>query len=184
MDVAQDAPETIILAGDEASLYLQATLMRTWAATGQTPLVRISPQRTSTHFYGALNLLTGTETVLRTPVMNSQTSALFLLQLLAAYPQQPLLLLWDRATWHRGLGVQTVLDANPRLELLFFPPGSPDLNPQEHVWKATREAVSHNHTIPKLDTLAEQFEAHLTQASFPSTLLRQHNYHAISMSFK
>ena len=91
--MAQDAPATIILAGDEASLYLQATLMRTWAATGQTPLVRISPQRTSTHFYGALNLLTGKETVLRTPVMNSQTSALFLLQLLAAYPEQPLLLL-------------------------------------------------------------------------------------------
>jgi len=184
MDIAQDAPETIILAGDEASLYLQATLMRTWSATGQTPLVRIAPQRTSTHFYGALNLLTGKETVLRTPVMNSQTSALFLQQLLAAYPTQPLLLLWDRATWHRGLGVQAVLDANPRLELLFFPPGSPDLNPQEHVWKATREAVSHNHTIPKLDALADQFAAHLTQATFPSSLLWQHNYHTISMAFK
>lgn len=184
MDMAQDAPETIILAGDEASLYLQATLMRTWAASGQTPLVRIAPQRTSSHFYGALNLLTGQETILRTPIMNAQTSALFLQKLLTAYPDRPLLLLWDRATWHRGLSVQTVLDANPRLELLFFPPGSPDLNPQEHVWKATREAVSHNHTMPKLDTLADAFAAHLTQATFPSSLLRQHNYQAISMAFK
>lgn len=184
MDMAQDAPETIILAGDEASLYLQATLMRTWSATGQTPLVRISPQRTSTHFYGALNLLTGQETVLRSPVMNSHTSALFLQQLLATYPEQPLLLLWDRATWHRGLGVQAVLDANPRLELLFFPPGSPDLYPQEHVWKATREAVSHNHTIPKLDALADAFVTHLTQTTFPAALLGQHNYQAISMPFK
>jgi transposase len=184
MDVAQTAPDTVILAGDEASLYLQATLMRTWSATGQTPLVRITPQRTATHFYGALNLLTGQETVLRTPVMNTHTSALFLQQLLVAYPDQPILLLWDRATWHRGLGVQAILAGNPRLELLFFPPGSPDLNPQEHVWKATRDAVSHNHTLPKLDGLADAFAAHLTQTTFASSLLAQHNYQAISMSFK
>jgi len=111
----------VILAGDEASLYLQATLMRVWHATGQTPVVKISPQRHATHFYGALNLLNGQETVMRAPVMNTQTSALFLQQLLTTYPKVPLLLLWDRATWHRGLGVQTILAANPRLEILFLP---------------------------------------------------------------
>jgi len=184
IDVAQAAPETVILAGDEASLYLQATLRRVWHPTGQTPVVSSSPQRTSTHFYGALNLLTGKETTLRSPVMNSQTSALFLQKLLAAYPDRPLLLLWDRATWHRGQSVQQVLDENPRLELLFFPPGSPDLNPQEQVWKATREAVSHNHTTSKLDVLATDFERHLTDTTFPTSLLSLHDYQRISMIFK
>jgi transposase len=181
--VAQVAPHTVILAGDEASLYLQATLMRVWHPMGQTPVVRSSPQRTSTHFYGALNLLTGKETAMRSPVMNSLTSALFLQKVLAAYPDRPLLLFWDRATWHRGKAVQQMLDENPRLEILFFPPGSPDLNPQEHVWKATREAVSHNHTTPKLDLLADDFERHLTEAFFPSSLLSQHDYQRISMMF-
>lgn len=183
MDVAQAAPDSVILAGDEASLYLQATLMRVWHPTGQTPVVRSSPNRASTHFYGALTLLTGKETTMRSPVMHSQTSALFLQKLLTAYPDRPLLLLWDRATWHRSQGVQMVLDENPRLELLFFPPGSPDLNPQEHVWKATREAVSHNHTTLKLDVLANDFEKQLTNATFPSSLLAQHDYQHISMMF-
>lgn len=174
----------MILAGDEASLHLQATLMRVWHATGQTPVVKISPQRHATHFYGALNLLNGQETVMRAPVMNTQTSALFLQQLLTTYPKVPLLLLWDRATWHRGLGVQTLLAANPRLEILFLPPGSPDLNPQEHVWKATREAISHNHVTPKLDTLATDFAQHLLNTSFASSLLEQHAYPMISMRFK
>jgi hypothetical protein len=41
MDIAQTAPETLILAEDEASLYLQATTTAVWAARGQTPMVRV-----------------------------------------------------------------------------------------------------------------------------------------------
>ena len=40
VDLAQNAPKTVILAEDEASLYLQASLRRVWAPTGQTPVIR------------------------------------------------------------------------------------------------------------------------------------------------
>ena len=33
---------------------------------------------------------------------------------------------------------EAVLAANPRLEIVQFPVAAPELNPQEHVWKATR----------------------------------------------
>ena len=56
MDIAQTAPDTVILAEDEASLYLQATTMRVWAPVGQTPSVRVDTQRDMVHFYGCLNL--------------------------------------------------------------------------------------------------------------------------------
>jgi hypothetical protein len=45
MDIAQTAPETIILAEDEASLYLQATTTTVWAPCGQTPVVSVQPAR-------------------------------------------------------------------------------------------------------------------------------------------
>jgi hypothetical protein len=77
VDVAQDAPETVILAGDEASLYLQATEQVVWAARGRTPLVKLHPGRESTHFYGALNLLNGKDIAMRSPIMNAETSVLF-----------------------------------------------------------------------------------------------------------
>lgn len=111
--------------------------------------------------------------------MNSEASALFLNRLLAAYPDKPLLLLWDRATWHKGEAIRSVLAANPRLEVLWFPPGCPELNPQEHVWKATREAVSHNHAFAKLPTLAAAFETYLDQARFACSLLDKHGFHEI-----
>jgi hypothetical protein len=87
----------VILAGDEASFYLQITLMRVWSIIGQTPVIKCDPRpegtRSLTHFYGALNLLTGQETVMRTQLMNGAVSVLFLQKLLAAYPDQPILLL-------------------------------------------------------------------------------------------
>lgn len=112
---------------------------------------------------------------MRTQFMNGTVSVLFLQKLLATYPDQPILLLWDRAKWHQGPALKAFLLAHPRLEILFFPPASPDLNPQEHVWKATREAISH-HLQTKLEQLADQFEAYLSTTRFPCSLLAQHGF--------
>ena len=174
----------MILAGDEASLYLQASLMRVWAPRGQTPVVKAAANRDNTHFYGALNLQTGQEVILRSDLMNAEVSALFLQKLLLAYPDVPILLLWDRAPWHRGPAINALLAATPRLQILWFPPGSPDLNPQEHVWKATREAVSHNHAQAKLPELADSFAGHLTTQRFACSLLQKHGYDLLCERFK
>ena len=182
--MALNAPKTILLAGDEASLYLQATLMRVWFPKGHTPVVRVSASRDNTHFYGALNLATGQETLLRSDLMKGEVSALFLQKLLDAYPNVPILLLWDRAPWHQGEAIKAVLAANSRLEILWFPPGCPELNPQEHVWKATREAVGHNHQCATLSVLAEEFETHLKTTAFPCSLLEQHNFQQVCAMFK
>jgi transposase len=173
----------VLLAADEASLYLQATMKRVWANKGHTPVVRVNAGRDNTHFYGALNLRTGQETLFCSKLMNSAVSALFLQRLLEAYPDVPLLLLWDRATWHKGEAVKAVLEANPRLEVLWFPPGCPELNPQEHVWKAAREAVSHNHQCATLSILAEEFETYVQTTTFPCPLLEQHNFSALCTMF-
>ena len=113
--------------------------------------------------------------------MNAETSTLFLQKMLLAYPDDPILLLWDRAPWHRGPKIKAILEANPPLEIIYFPPGAPDLNPQEHVWKATRRAISHNHCQRKLDKLANDFEDHLATTTFPYSLLDQHAFSLICM---
>src|SRR5687768_653468 len=107
------------------SLYFQASTTRLWAPVGETPTVRVSGQREHVHFYGAINLRTGHELALPVLELNSLSTRTFLSDLLLAYPEQPLLLLWDRATWHRGAAVKGLLEAHPRLQTLFFPPASP-----------------------------------------------------------
>ena len=172
------------MAEDEATVYLQATTTAVWAPIGQTPVVRVHPDRQKVSFYGSLNLSIGQVIVTRTQTMNSQTTAHHLKTILQAYPEQPILLLWDRAKWHGGQAVTHVLATNPRLEVMPFPPASPDLNPQEQVWKAARRAASHNHDQRRLPDLADRFEQCLVSNTFESSLLAKHNYFDICARFK
>jgi len=183
IDTAQDAPDTVFLAEDEASLYLQATNSCVFAPIGQTPIIRVDTGRTQTHFYGTLDLQTGKEIVLRSEIMNAEVSAHYLQLLLDAAPKPPLLLFWDRAPWHRGKPIDDLLAENPRLQLIYFPAASPDLNPQEHVWKAARKAVSHNHIEPRLAELAQRFEKHLVSTAFKSNFMDRYGYTAICPMF-
>jgi transposase len=164
-------------------LYLQATTSFVWSAIGETPIVRADPGRKQTHFYGAVNLASGKEIVLRSEAMVSEVSAQFLQAILDSEPNVPVVVFWDRAPWHRGEEVKKLLESNPRLQIIFFPTASPDLNPQEHVWKAARKAVSHNHTISSLPELANRFEEFLTNTAFPSSFLDRFGYTAICPMF-
>lgn len=165
-DFLQDHPQGQIITLDEMSLYFQATTTRAWSPVGQTPLIRVSPQRDHTHFYGALNLGSGHEFTLPASEMTGETTAAFLRDLLLCYPDQSILLLWDRASWHKGAAVKAASADNPRLETVFFPPACPDLNPQEHVWSQARAAVSHNHTLPTFAALKTAFLDYLSDSLF------------------
>lgn len=76
-----------------------------------------------------------------------------------------------------------VLEENPRLEIIFFPTASPDLNPQEHVWKAVRKHVSHNHSEARLPQLADRFLNKLKSTIFKNTFLDRYGYTAICPLF-
>ena len=113
---------------------------------------------------------------MQSATLNAVTTAQYREQLLRAYPDGPLLVLWDRAPWHRGAAIRDLVAAHPRLELVEFPTAAPDLNPQEHGWKATRRAVSHKHTDQDFATLAARFVTHRTTTHFTSSFLDQYGW--------
>ena len=156
----------MILALDQMSLYFQATTTRVWARRGQTPMVRVATQRDHVHFYGALNVCSGQESALTLPKQSGEMTCHFLDHLQTIYPQRPLLILWDRAKWHQGQTIRDYLSQHTHIHTVHFPPGSPQLNPQEHVWELTRDAVSHNHTRKDFPSLVQAFRHHLETACF------------------
>lgn len=147
-------------------------------------MVRVDAGRASTHFYGSINLLTGEEIAMRSDLMNSEVSVEYLQMILNTIPNLPILMLWDRAPWHRGKVVKKFLEDNPRLEVIYFPPGCPELNPQEHVWKEVRKAVSHNHIIKKLPELAECFLEKLNAGIFNTTFMDKYGATPVLTMFK
>lgn len=151
---------------DQMSLYFQATMTRVWARHGQTPTVRVATQRDRAHFYGALNVSSGQESALPWPQQSGQMTCHFLDQLQTVYPGRALFMVWDRAKWHKGVVVQDYLRRHRHIQTLHFPPGSPHLNPQEHVWELTRDAISPNHTRKDFPSLLRACHRHLETTCF------------------
>lgn len=72
--MAQDASNTVFLAGDEAGLYLQATTCHVWSPTGQTPIVRADPVLTQQHVM-LIGALTAGTSYMYQVVSSNATSA-------------------------------------------------------------------------------------------------------------
>jgi transposase len=109
------------------------------------------------HGYGAVAPLTG-----RTPyhsghVLGKGEFAIFLRHLLRYYRDKRLLVIHDRGAQHKGPPVEAVLkDATGRLMLTPQPVYSPELHPEERLWKWLRRVVTHTHWF---DTLHEEIHA-------------------------
>jgi len=164
-DFRQAHPEGVILALDQMSTYLQTSLTRVWSQVGQTPLVWVTPQRSLIHFYGALNVLSGQEVALSLPRLDSENTLHFLEHIVTCFPGRAILLLWDRAPWHKGKA-RHFIEAHEQLQMIYFPPGCPDLNPQEHVWKQTRAAVGHLCDYRHIAEMRQAFQSHLDNTFF------------------
>ena len=174
-DLLQQQANLVILTIDQMSLYFKATLTRVWALIGQTPIVRLHPQRDHIHFYGALELRTGRQIALPTRVQTSQVTADFIRILLMLFPTQPILLLLDRAPWHKGASLTELFDENvDRVQVMYYPPACPDLNPQEHVWSQARETISHNHPYSRFQSLIDDFETYLNQTLFRTNFMEKY----------
>lgn len=163
----------IILAEDEAVLFLQATLAAIWQPKGKTIRIKAFAGQAKQSFYGALNLRTGKEHVMRCDTQKKISTIRFLGNLRRAYPRRRIAIFWDNAPWHKGLG--EYLRKARRIELIPFPPYSPELNPQEGVWKKARKAVSHNHTFRIFPSLISAFETYLKKNVFRSNFLKNHS---------
>lgn len=81
---------------------------------------------------------------------------LFVDEIAARYPYENIALVMDGAGLHKSQIM--ILAENTRI--LFLPPYSPELNPQEHVWDELREKFFHNRAFDSLDVL----EIHLESA--------------------
>lgn len=91
------------------------------------------------------------------PELGKGEFAQFLQHLLVYHPGKRLLVIHDRGGQHKGTPVDAVVrEAQGRLVLKPQPAYSPELNPQERIWKWLRRVVTHNHWFA---TLTAQIEA-------------------------
>ena len=158
---------TVVLCGDEMMLSSQTTTQKAWIPQGKFPKVEVANARKIRCIYGFLNVKTGVEHAFKTESANSEETCNVLNQIGESYKGQKIMIVWDNAAWHKSALVKEFLtNTKHNFHLINFPPYAPELNPQEHVWKAGRTNVTHNQCIPKIDEAADAFVAWLNSNIF------------------
>ena len=106
-----------------------------WAPAPIRPKVPRQVVRESLYAFAAVAPARGELVHRLSPKCNTAAMSLFLLDMLDAWPDEPLLLVLDGAGWHKA----RALPVPERLRLWHLPPNCPECNPSEHIGDATRE---------------------------------------------
>jgi len=159
--------KTVVLVADEMMLSTQTTTQRIWLPQGQYPKIDVSSKRKVRCVYGFFNVKTGCEHAFKAMGANSYESCKALEQIGNLYKGYKIILIWDNASWHKSAEVKDFLAKTKHsFHLINFPPYSPDLNPQEHVWKTGRSNITHNHFIDDIDKATDRFIEYLNNQIF------------------
>lgn len=159
--------DTVVLAGDEMILTTETTIQKVWLPEGEYPKIECSTGgRKRRSVYGFLNLKTGQEHAWKTEYQNMFVTKEILQKMRAKYLNRRILLLWDSAGWHKGSVVQEYLKRDGNFEILHFPRYAPEENPQEHVWKSGRGAITHNRYIEDIDSATDELVNYFNHNKF------------------
>jgi transposase len=155
--LAEWAEDGALILVDEATIRRHPTLTARWCLVDDVPEVPTGDDPTKMPVYGAVAPLTGRTHDHVSPTWGKSEVATFRQHLLAYYPGKRVLVLHDRGEQHKGAPVEAIIrDAGGRLERTPQPAYSPELNPQERIWKWLRRVVTHDHWFA---TLGEPVEA-------------------------
>lgn len=134
---------TVVVTYDQAHFTIDADVRRVWAKIGTTPIIYKNGSKKSINVGGAYSS-TG-EFLSYEMERQIKEEVLWNIKLIRMkFPKMFLLL--DKARWNKNNWVMSWLEEN-KIDYMFFPTGSPDLNPVEECWRQTRDNVtyvSHN----------------------------------------
>ncbi|HET6519319.1 MAG TPA: transposase [Geminicoccaceae bacterium] len=133
-----------VWACDEHRAGLKPVLRRVWAERGRRPVAVAEPRYQWLYLDGFVRPTTGALVWFPCNAVNTALFAAVLARFAAAVgagPAKRVIPVPDGAGWHAGAG--PAVPEGVRLE--FLPPYSPELQPAEHPWPLTDEAVADRH---------------------------------------
>jgi transposase len=168
-----------VFVADECNLSWETEYRRVWLPKGKKTVMRVNRQKIKQHYFGALNVSTKKEELVRLDWQNTKNIIEALRAITKRYKGKKLCFIWDNATWHRSKELRALLGKNEdgqdnefaHIRFIWLPPYSPDYNPQEHVWKVAKQAVKNNVTA-SFSELKDIFEQAISGKRFDYQITR------------
>lgn len=124
--------------GDESGLRSDYHAGTTWGRKGQTPVVKTTGARYRLNMLSAVNRKGKMRFMIESKGLNARIICRFLGRMMAGC-RRPIFLILDGHPMHKSRMVQKKVQSfKGRLRLFLLPPYSPELNPDEGVWREVK----------------------------------------------
>ncbi|MFI7134398.1 IS630 family transposase [Nonomuraea sp. NPDC050153] len=156
---------------DEASVRTNHHAGTTWGTVGDTPVVRGTGQRHSVNMISVVN----TQGKLHFSFVGTIDSAAFIEYLKTLLHDIPgkIFLILDGHPAHRSAETKAfVKSTKGRLRIFFLPPYSPELNPDEWVWKSIKHDRVGRAIVRSVDELTDRIEQAVDRLQATPELVR------------
>jgi transposase len=145
---------------DEASLSNTATVHYKWSQKGKQPIaIQKQRKRERRTLFGCIEPMTGKVITEVNEKGNTKTFFKFLIKVCKNYPNQKVVMVLDNVSYHHAKRLKPIFEKyKNKIELVFLPAYSPDLNPIERVWWYMRKKITHNRYLETMEDRINKFE--------------------------
>ena len=149
-----------------------ASVSYKWSEKGKQPKIQQKQRKRERRtLFGCVEPSTGKVITTVEDKGNTKTFFKFLVKVSRQYSNQKVVMVVDNVRYHHAKRLKPVLEKyKDRLELVYLPAYSPDLNPIERVWWYMRKKISHNRYIETMDKRIEKFNELMKKFEFENEL--------------
>jgi transposase len=132
---------------DESGISLSPVIGKTWAPKGQTPIIRVTGKRGGILALSAISPSGHMRFRLEKRKINASVFIEFLEQIRKSHPNRKVGVIMDQAPVHISKKVAEYKESHKNFEIFYIPPYSPELNPDEKVWRHLKHVSLKNYNV-------------------------------------
>jgi transposase len=161
LSIVEKSSTKLLYALDETFIKVESDNRRTWSPIGNPPIIEKNNLKKGLKLIGATEISKKYDSFVdayqyKTKI-TSDEFIYFAQHLLDINENKKVYIILDNARIHKSLAVRLFRAANEKnLKLIYLPPYSPDLNPQENVWNRYKACIHTNSSKSSEDILFKE----------------------------
>jgi transposase len=136
-----------------------ASVSYKWSEKGKQPKIEQKQRkRERKTLFGCVEPITGKVITDIADRGNTVTFFKFLVKVVRLYPNQKIIMVVDNVRYHHAKRLKPILQKyKHKIEIVYLPAYSPDLNPIERIWWYMRKKITHNRYLVSMNDRITKF---------------------------